>query len=151
MEKVWISNGPEESEAIGRVIAALLPKNSILLFYGEVGAGKTTLLKGVISALTGTAPSEITSPTFTYLQTYEGRSADGLAPTVHHFDLYRIESKELFCALGFTDHLFSGKWCCIEWPEILFDDKASLIQRAHYKIELFHIDETRRKIVVTNG
>ncbi|MDJ0652475.1 MAG: tRNA (adenosine(37)-N6)-threonylcarbamoyltransferase complex ATPase subunit type 1 TsaE, partial [Simkaniaceae bacterium] len=39
---------------------------------GDLGAGKTTLTKGLASEITGISPHQINSPTFTYLNVYEG-------------------------------------------------------------------------------
>ena len=42
------THSDEETQAVGREIAALLPQQGIVLLIGELGAGKTTLTKGIV-------------------------------------------------------------------------------------------------------
>ena len=100
----------EETEAAGAQFAASLRGNETIAFFGDLGAGKTTFLKGMISALTGCSPAEITSPTFNYLNIYEGKIP------VYHFDLYRLSAAEQFEGAGFSEYLQTGI-CCLEWAE----------------------------------
>jgi len=105
------THSSEETEAAGANFAASLRGNEIIAFFGDLGAGKTTFLKGMISALTGCSPAEITSPTFNYLHIYEGKIP------VYHFDLYRLTTAEQFEGAGFTEYLQAGAVCCLEWAE----------------------------------
>jgi tRNA threonylcarbamoyladenosine biosynthesis protein TsaE len=110
MDKVISS--PEAMLQFGEEIAPLLAKpNLILALSGDLGAGKTTFLKGFISALTETPPQFIQSPTFVYLQVYEGTYP------LYHFDLYRLKHAEQFESAGFTDYLSAGGICCLEWAD----------------------------------
>lgn len=104
------THSSEETEAAGAHFAATLRGNETIAFFGDLGAGKTTFLKGMISALTGCSPSEITSPTFNYLNIYEGKIP------VYHFDLYRLKAAEQFEGAGFSEYLQMGV-CCLEWAE----------------------------------
>lgn len=110
VDREWVTHTACETEQVGRSIAHLLRKDAVCLFCGDLGAGKTTLIKGLISELTGVDPSEISSPTFTYVTPYED---------VRHFDLYRLAGPEEFCQLGLQEELESGLICCIEWPDRL--------------------------------
>lgn len=101
----------EETEQLGREVAKVLLGREVLAFFGDLGSGKTTFLKGLISQLAGCSPGEITSPTFTYLQIYEGKCP------IYHFDLYRILSVEQFEGVGFSEYLKGDGICCIEWAE----------------------------------
>jgi tRNA threonylcarbamoyladenosine biosynthesis protein TsaE len=105
------THSSEETEAAGAHFAASLQGNEIVAFFGDLGAGKTTFLKGMISALTGCDPAEITSPTFNYLHIYEGKAR------VYHFDLYRLTTAEQFAGAGFSEYLNSDGICCLEWAE----------------------------------
>jgi tRNA threonylcarbamoyladenosine biosynthesis protein TsaE len=103
---------PEEMFAWGAEMARLLARpNLILALRGDLGAGKTTFLKGFISTLTGTPPHLIQSPTFTYLQVYEGDIP------LYHFDLYRITHATQFTSAGFGDYLKAGGISCLEWAD----------------------------------
>ena len=93
-----------------RLAAALRPGDVVGL-VGALGAGKTELARAVIGALGG--PTEVPSPTFTLVQTYE---LDGL--TVWHFDLYRLAAPEDALELDIEDAFADGV-SLIEWPERL--------------------------------
>ena len=56
---------------------------------------------------------EVSSPTFSLIQTYEFRDSN-----VSHIDLYRIESEAELFELGMPD-LFDTQITLVEWPEIL--------------------------------
>lgn len=109
------THSSEETEAAGVHFAASLRGNETIAFFGDLGAGKTTFLKGLISALTGCSPAEITSPTFNYLHIYEGKIP------VYHFDLYRLTTPEQFEGAGFSEYLQPQEnvkgVCCLEWAE----------------------------------
>jgi tRNA threonylcarbamoyladenosine biosynthesis protein TsaE len=109
--KMIKTHSSEETEAAGAHFAASLQGNEIVAFFGDLGAGKTTFLKGMISALTGCSPAEITSPTFNYLHIYEGKFP------IYHFDLYRLTAGEQFEGAGFSEYLQAGGVCCLEWAE----------------------------------
>ena len=104
-----ISNSPEETVAIGKEIGQLLPKKEVICFLGDLGAGKTTLIKGIAAEITGLPTREINSPTFNYLNIYEGKRI------LYHFDCYRLKDYEDFLVRGLDEYLDS--LCLIEWPE----------------------------------
>jgi tRNA threonylcarbamoyladenosine biosynthesis protein TsaE len=100
----------EETFRIGLQLGRILIHPCVIVFNGELGAGKTTLIRGIASAL-GADEREVCSPTFTYLNIYQGQT------TIYHFDLYRIPSEQEFIAAGFEEFLHAGGVCCIEWPD----------------------------------
>jgi len=105
----------EETSALGAFLLPELLRAQIVSLEGPLGAGKTHFVKAVARAL-GIA-SEVTSPTFTLLQSY------GTGETfLHHSDWYRIESAEEALALGLEEYYGDGL-TIIEWgdkfPEIL--------------------------------
>jgi tRNA threonylcarbamoyl adenosine modification protein YjeE len=105
------------SEAMGAVGAALgksLKIGDVVLLFGDLGAGKTTFSRGLIQ---GIAPdiTEIVSPTFTLVQSYE------LPRTVlYHYDLYRLEKgdESTLTELGW-DEARSRGITLVEWSERL--------------------------------
>lgn len=109
--KMIETHSSEETEAAGALFAASLRGNETIAFFGDLGAGKTTFLKGLISALTGCSPAEVTSPTFNYLHIYEGKIP------VYHFDLYRLTNAGQFAGAGFSEYFQAGGICCLEWAE----------------------------------
>src|SRR4051794_31109771 len=63
--KTYLTTSEEETIEAGRDFAALITRPSLVLLVGDLGAGKTTFTKGIVGALAGLPPEEITSPTFT--------------------------------------------------------------------------------------
>ncbi len=105
-----ITTGEEETVAAGEQFAATLSPGAVVLLYGQLGAGKTAFVRGLARGL-GAAADEVSSPTFTIIQEYAGRTA-----TLYHVDLYRLEPAEVD-DLG-LDELVSGEGIvAIEWAE----------------------------------
>lgn len=80
----WISRGERETFALGAQIGARLAGGEILLLDGSLGAGKTVFVKGLAGGL-GIDADEVTSPSFTLVNRYDGGRA-----TLYHLDLYRL-------------------------------------------------------------
>lgn len=80
----WVTTNPSETFRIGEQIGAQLRGGEILLLDGPLGAGKTVFVKGLATAL-GVDPDEVTSPSFTLVNPYDGRLP------VFHIDLYRLD------------------------------------------------------------
>ena len=111
---LWL---PDEkaTQRLGSTLAGQLRPGEALCLRGGLGAGKTTLARALIRALT-TPDEEVPSPTFTLVQTYEGR-----AFPLAHFDLYRLQSAAEAAELGLDEALDEGA-ALIEWPERLGND-----------------------------
>lgn len=105
----YFSVSAQETESIGRNIAQKIPPQSIVCLTGDLGAGKTTLSKGLASEITGVSPHNVVSPTFTYLNVYQGHQP------LYHFDCYRLSGSEDFLERGFDEYF--EELCLIEWPE----------------------------------
>jgi len=121
----------EETQQFGYELAATLPNNCILALRGDLGAGKTTLVQGLIRGIGVSEP--VQSPTFTYLQIYEG------SRSVYHFDLYRLPQESDFVLLGFEEYFEAGGIVVIEWPEKI----ASLLPPSTQWITLSHTPNGR--------
>ena len=80
----WITKNPDETFKIGEQIGDQLSGGEILLLDGPLGAGKTVFVKGLARAL-GVDPDEVTSPSFTLVNPYDGRLP------IFHIDLYRLD------------------------------------------------------------
>ena len=130
---------PEDTEALGRQLATALGTPSTILCFGELGAGKTCFAKGFVSAATGCPMGEIQSPTFTYLNSYDGSKA------VHHFDLYRMNGPAEFYDLGFDDFLNEDALCILEWAERLEEH----LPPNYIAVHITHQGPTERRIVIT--
>ncbi|MDQ2841232.1 MAG: tRNA (adenosine(37)-N6)-threonylcarbamoyltransferase complex ATPase subunit type 1 TsaE [Acidobacteriota bacterium] len=115
----------EETVALGRKLAQVLPKQGVVLLIGELGAGKTTLTKGIAEGRRAARAEDVSSPTFTLIHEY------GDPVTVYHVDLYRLETANEAFRLGLEDLFDQPALVLIEWgdrfPE-LTPRKASTIR-----------------------
>jgi tRNA threonylcarbamoyladenosine biosynthesis protein TsaE len=105
--------GPEETERLGRRLAASLRPGDVVALYGDLGAGKTTFARGVLRGLG--FEGDVASPTFPIVQPYED-----LDLPIWHVDLYRIEDPEELRELA-LDEALDGGVLLIEWPERMGD------------------------------
>ena len=109
MKPTITKNAKQTMALAARLLPDILSKKIVLL-SGPLGSGKTTFVKGLAKAL-GMKQS-ITSPTYTYLNTYKIPNI-----TLYHFDLYRLPETlrhfpELDEAVARTDGIV-----IVEWPE----------------------------------
>lgn len=95
------THSPEETEAIGRKIAAKLLPGDIIAYYGDLGAGKTAFTRGLAAGLGVT--EQVTSPTYTIVNEY----LSGRMP-LFHFDMYRLDSADDLFDIGWEDYLARG-------------------------------------------
>jgi tRNA threonylcarbamoyl adenosine modification protein YjeE len=129
-----------------RLMAELLAESAragdIILLTGEVGAGKTTFSQFFIRKLCG-QEVEVTSPTFTLVQSYPFPEGKLL---IHHYDFYRMQSADEFQEIGVEEALGKGI-CLMEWPEKVMDYlPARQLQTGglHLHFESATSDEGRR-------
>lgn len=123
---------------VGVQIGKDLKPGSILCLRGDLAAGKTTLIKGIARGFADFHEDGVNSPTFVYLNIYEGKR------TVYHFDLYRLNDPDEFVRMGFDEYLFTEGVCCIEWSERI----APILPSFDYLIELKHLGDMKRKIEI---
>ena len=110
--------------------------NKILAFYGSMGSGKTTIIKAVCESLG--AVDIVTSPTFTLVNEYKTHKGESL----YHFDFYRIKKTEEVFDFGIEEYLTSGKYCFMEWPELIED----ILPPATVRIRI-DVDENEHRIL----
>ncbi|MBE7063309.1 MAG: tRNA (adenosine(37)-N6)-threonylcarbamoyltransferase complex ATPase subunit type 1 TsaE [Ruminococcaceae bacterium] len=134
MQKEFITNSPEETEAFGEALAGQYVAPHVFCLTGDLGAGKTAMTRGIARGYG--FDGRVSSPTFTIMHVYEG------AETVHHFDLYRIADEEELDAIGFDGFLREGI-SVIEWP----DDYGVRIGPCT-RITITRVSDTKRHIIV---
>jgi tRNA threonylcarbamoyladenosine biosynthesis protein TsaE len=100
---------PEATREAALSVAEMLSAGSVVALTGQLGAGKTTFVKAVAESLGVT--EEVTSPSFIRLNIYKGDLP------VYHLDLYRVEDRIEFLALGFDEYLDTEGVTLIEWAE----------------------------------
>ena len=128
----FISASEKSTAQWAEQYAKTLSAGDTVLLIGEMGAGKTSIAKGIARGL-GIA-EEVTSPTYAYINSYEGR--------LFHFDCYRIESERQAEELGFADYFDAGGICLVEWSENI----AGLLPDGCKKITVVKLGEGERKI-----
>ena len=110
----WISNNPTETFDLGNRVGQRLMGGEILLLTGPLGAGKTIFVKGIAAAL-GIDPEEVTSPSFTLVNPYDGRLP------LYHIDLYRLDEGASAAHAVDLDELLANESAVIviEWADRL--------------------------------
>jgi tRNA threonylcarbamoyladenosine biosynthesis protein TsaE len=108
----FVSNSPEQTFNFGHQLGARLQGGEILLLSGALGAGKTIFVKGICSAL-GIDEEDVTSPSFTLVNPYDGRLR------LYHLDLYRLDEGASAAHAVDLDDLLSDESAVIviEWAE----------------------------------
>ena len=118
-----------ELSDIAKIFSEHTKNSDVLLLSGNVGSGKTEFARLVIKAKAIKEHSnigEISSPTFSLIQSYEFKSRK-----ISHIDLYRVKSELELFELGIPD-IFDSQITILEWPEIL--EKESLSRYVSIKI-----------------
>ncbi len=133
------SSSRAETLALGRRLGGVLEAGSVVLLFGEMGSGKTVFAKGIGSAL-GIPEEEITSPSFTLMNTHEGRER------MIHLDLYRVESFVDVEQAGLLDVFTADAIVVVEWPERLLDFCKG---RAHLDVEISIAGPHLRRITIS--
>lgn len=97
------------TRAMAAALAELARPGDLLLLAGDLGAGKTAFTQGFGAALGIDDP--ITSPTFTLVNTYQGRLE------LNHLDVYRLEALNEVLDLGVPEMMDDGGVTVIEWGD----------------------------------
>jgi tRNA threonylcarbamoyladenosine biosynthesis protein TsaE len=105
-----ISNSPENTLAIARVLGEALRPGDVVALTGDLGAGKTLFCKGVGEAL-GIPPDRIVSPTFTIVTEHAG------PVPITHIDVYRLSNAREADEIGMRELLPGDGVCLVEWAE----------------------------------
>ena len=135
----FITNSPEETEAIGAALGQLLSPGDVVAYRGDLGAGKTAFTRGLAKGL-GYRES-VTSPTYTIVNEYLG----GRIP-LFHFDMYRLRSSDDLWGIGWDDYLDRGGVCAVEWSENVADAMEDAIF-----VTIEKTGESTRRITIEGG
>ena len=108
----FVSRNERETFDLGITIGNQLSGGEILLLNGSLGAGKTVLVKGIAHAV-GVNEHDVTSPSFTLVNPYEGRLL------LYHIDLYRLDEGASAAHAVDLDEILSNEDAVviIEWAE----------------------------------
>lgn len=132
----FLTESENETRRVGAEFASGFCGGEILLLEGDLGAGKTAFCKGVAEALRINA--EITSPTFTVMNSYESGRLK-----FYHIDAYRLKEGEAE-ENGLTE--FFGRFdsvVAVEWPQMLGTEiNAGKV----FRVSITRLDDSRREI-----
>ena len=140
----FLSSSPAETMKIGCRIGAALKGGEVICLVGQLGSGKTHLVKGIAAGLGADDAGQVNSPTFVLVNEYTG---ENMRLDAYHIDAYRLESIEEFEMLGFDDMCYRRSVVLVEWADKImpvFADLDSVL------IELSHISENQRRIIIKN-
>jgi len=138
----------DDTVSLGKSLARLLEKGSIVALNGPLGAGKTCLTKGIARALG--VKEEVTSPSYAIVCEYEG-VLQGENVQVFHIDAYRLAGgNDDFSAIGGEEIVFGNGISIIEWseriPDFIRDDALRVdIQIMDDEKRRFHIYRETKK------
>ena len=116
MSRSFTLSSLSDTQKFAEILASRLRCGDVVTLAGDLGAGKTTFAQFLIQALSP-QPVDVTSPTFTILQTYPVTLVGDVACELYHYDLYRIDHTSALIELGIEDAL--SQVALIEWPERL--------------------------------
>ena len=133
----FISHSETQTMRLGARLAKQLTTGDVLALVGEIGSGKTRWAQGVCQGLGVEAP--VNSPTFTLVNEYQGQSGP-----VYHIDLYRLAEGADMLTFGLEEYLYGTGITLIEWA----DRVANLMPNDYLVIELYHLEDTKRRIIM---
>jgi tRNA threonylcarbamoyladenosine biosynthesis protein TsaE len=132
------SDSPAATRRIGARLGRHLRPGAVILLLGELGTGKTCLTQGIARGLGVPGEYQITSPSFTLINEYQGRMM------LYHFDLYRLSRAAEMDDMGYEEYLFGEGVTVIEWADklkgILPDDTMFVF--------INYADENEREIII---
>ncbi|MBA3715396.1 MAG: tRNA (adenosine(37)-N6)-threonylcarbamoyltransferase complex ATPase subunit type 1 TsaE [Pyrinomonadaceae bacterium] len=141
----WVSHRPQDTLELGAHVGEHLCGGEIVLLRGGLGAGKTLFVKGVAGAL-GIDSDEVTSPSFTLVNRYDGGRL-----TLYHLDLYRLSDGASAAHHVGLDELLADERAVIviEWAERLKD--YALPQSEIWKVSIAGDGDDPRRIVLSQA
>lgn len=141
--RVYESDNVEETRRIAENLAKELLPGDVIAYRGGLGAGKTAFTRGLAAGL-GIDCGEVSSPTFSLLNIYEGGDV-----TLYHFDMYRVTGYDSLYSTGFFDYLAPDGpgVLAIEWSENIADE----LPEGAIFITLTVTGEDGRKIQIEGG
>ena len=134
-----ITKSPEQTELLGKKLAAFLRPGDVIAYYGDLGAGKTAFTRGLAAGLG--IREAVTSPTYTIVNEY----LSGRMP-LFHFDMYRLSSSDELFDIGWEDYLQRGGVCAVEWSENVADAMQGAIS-----VRIGRDSDEQRTIIIEGG
>ena len=128
--------GLPQIQSVAKALWQVGKKHKVWAFHAEMGTGKTTFIHALCEYLG--VKDAISSPTFAIVNQYDSAEAGVLL----HMDWYRLKDEEEAIMAGIEDHLLSGQYCFIEWPE----KAAELLPDDTFHVYLQLLDTATRRL-----
>jgi tRNA threonylcarbamoyladenosine biosynthesis protein TsaE len=133
---VFLTKSVLETIRIGKWVGGQLSVGDVVALFGDLGAGKTHFVKGLAAGVAGVKPDYVSSPSYTLINEYEGKTP------FYHIDLYRLISETEAEELGIEEYLHGKGVTAIEWA----DKILSLLPRELLDIRIQYTGERTRSI-----
>jgi len=138
----WISNSPEETQALAKKLLATFPRIKVICLRGPLGSGKTCFVKGIGQEL-GLEETQIKSPTFIIFRKSKIKNKKFLY--FYHFDVYRINSEKEILNLGWKEIISNPEnIVLVEWA----DKIEKILPKNSVKINFKHLKGDKREIEI---
>lgn len=131
-----VTHSAEETRTLGKKLGERIEPGTVLALMGDLGSGKTVFVQGLSRGLDVPEDYYVTSPTYTLINEYPGRSP------LFHVDLFRIEPHRDIEDIGLFEILSGNGIVAVEWADRLTKDLLS----AHIEIRLEISDDESRQI-----
>jgi tRNA threonylcarbamoyladenosine biosynthesis protein TsaE len=142
MKVVFETKSTSETVRIGKRIGSLLLSGDVVALVGELGTGKTQFIKGIAAGVKVGNPTYISSPSFTLINEYRGKTP------FYHIDLFRLKTEKEAEELGLEEYLGSEGITAIEWADRI----PSLLPKEILLIQIRYTGKhTRFFEIVTKG
>ena len=134
----FVSSSADETFALALRIGEQLKGGEVFLLKGDLGAGKTVFASGLAAGL-GIDPADVTSPTFTLVNSHEGRLR------LFHVDLYRLERADDL-GLG-LEEIFDNEESVVvvEWAE-----RLGRVPARSRVVEMAYVSNSERRIIISD-
>ena len=130
-----ITASVEQTWRTGQMLGSLLGPGDTVCLHGDLGAGKTSFSYGIALGLE-VQEQYITSPTYTFVNEYQGRIP------FYHIDLYRLKGPKELENIGFEEYIESDGVTVIEWAERVEDE----LPMERLSVYFSSLDDTSREI-----
>lgn len=148
--EVRLLKDPQETEQWAIELMSQLDRRHILGLVGAMGSGKTHFVKALAKAM-GYREGQANSPTFALHQEYHINSANAETAgiqTLHHWDLYRLESEDEIESSGFWDLFYEDSIImAIEWIDRI-PEKMLPLHFSYWRLEWEVLSNNYRKVSV---
>ena len=131
----------QETIRLGDELGKALKEGDIIALMGELGSGKTWFTKGLALGLGVSQDVIITSPSFSFINEYEGRH------TIFHMDVYRLENLSDFLSAGLDEYFYRDGVVIMEWA----DRWPEILPAWNLQVNFFILDDSSRRITLSGS